>query len=190
MLLLTERYSDKIAGQLSCYDRVVIQGTLPNFCYAEGMTAFLYANKIRIFDYPRFAEPLKNELRENAQRIAKENGLEIEFIRKGKYDKEKRIASILNERGRHPGLVHIFSAMELCPTYKPWHDQKTHRTYLKPDQSKCLHYYFYFIDEKLGLCYVRVPTWCPFRLQIYFNIIGVSCRPNTLPILYLKAKAT
>ena len=78
-------------------------------------------------------------------------------------------APILNERGRHPGLVHIFSAMELCPTYKPWHDQKTHRTYLKPDQSKCLHYYFYFIDEKLGLCYVRVPTWCPFRLQIYFN---------------------
>jgi hypothetical protein len=28
---------------------------------------------------------------------------------------------------------------------------------------------FYFIDEKLGLCYVRVPTWCPFRLQFYCN---------------------
>ncbi|MCP4763054.1 MAG: MarR family transcriptional regulator, partial [archaeon] len=24
-------------------------------------------------------------------------------------------------------------------------------------------------DEDLGLCYVRVPTWCPFQLQIYFN---------------------
>ena len=32
-----------------------------------------------------------------------------------------------------------------------------------------LHYYFYFIDEELGLCYVRVPTWCPFGLQAYFN---------------------
>ncbi len=31
------------------------------------------------------------------------------------------------------------------------------------------HYYFYFIDEELGLCHVRVPTWCPFRLQVYFN---------------------
>ena len=29
--------------------------------------------------------------------------------------------------------------------------------------------YSYFIDEELGLCYVRVPTWCPFRLQVYFN---------------------
>ena len=25
------------------------------------------------------------------------------------------------------------------------------------------------IDEELGLCYVRVPTWLPCRLQIYFN---------------------
>ena len=30
-------------------------------------------------------------------------------------------------------------------------------------------YYFYFLDEQLGLCYLRVPTWCPFRLQFYFN---------------------
>jgi hypothetical protein len=30
-------------------------------------------------------------------------------------------------------------------------------------------YYFYFMDEQLGLCYLRVPTWCPFRLQFYFN---------------------
>jgi len=32
-----------------------------------------------------------------------------------------------------------------------------------------LHYYFYFIDEQVGLGYVRVPTWCPFRLQVYIN---------------------
>jgi hypothetical protein len=36
-------------------------------------------------------------------------------------------------------------------------------------QGKCLHYYFYFIDPELGLCYLRAPTWCPFRLQFYFN---------------------
>ena len=76
---------------------------------------------------------------------------------------------ILQKRGDHPGLVHILSAMESCSTYKPWHDKKTGETYLKPDHGRCLHYYFYFMDEKLGLCYVRVPTWCPFRLQIYFN---------------------
>jgi len=28
---------------------------------------------------------------------------------------------------------------------------------------------FYFVDEDLGLCHVRVPTWLPCRLQICFN---------------------
>jgi hypothetical protein len=70
---------------------------------------------------------------------------------------------------KHPGLVCIFSAMEPCSTYQPWHNKETGKTYLRPDDGKCLHYYFYFIDEELGLCYVRVPTWLPCRLQIYFN---------------------
>ena len=88
MMLLTDRYSDKIRGVLSCFDRVVIQGTLPTFCYAQGMAGFLSYKNIRIFDYPRFAEPLRDELRENAERVASENGLEIEFIRKKNFRKE------------------------------------------------------------------------------------------------------
>ena len=55
--------------------------------------------------------------------------------------------------------------MEACDSYKPWHDKRTHRTFLRPDSGKCLLYYFYFIDPVLGLIYPRVPTWCPFRLQ-------------------------
>ena len=50
---LLERYDDRIAGVLSCYDRVVITGTLPTVCYAEGMTRFLAATGVRVFDYPR-----------------------------------------------------------------------------------------------------------------------------------------
>ena len=25
------------------------------------------------------------------------------------------------------------------------------------------------MDAEVGLCYLRVPTWCPFRLQFYCN---------------------
>ena len=168
--LLTDRYAAEIAGTLSCYDRIIIQGTLPKWCYASGMTEYLYAHKIRIFDYAQWAQPLREAIRENAERLAVENGLEIEFIRsKKKFRQEKRVKEILDKRGAHPGLVCILSAMEPCRTYKPWHDKKTHGNYLKPDDGKCLHYYFYFIDEELGLCSARLPTWCPFRLQFYCN---------------------
>jgi len=167
--LLTERHAAKIRGTLSCLDRVVIMGTLPQFCYADGMTSYLYQHQIRIFDYPKWAEPLRDEIRSHAEQVAAEAGVQIEFVRRADERKEDRIAKVLAKRGDHPGLVHVLSAMESCGTYKPWHDKESHRTFLKPDTGKCLHYYFYFIDAELGLCYLRVPTWAPFRLQFYFN---------------------
>jgi len=168
--LLTEKYGDDLQGVLNCYDRVLVTGHVQRWCYAQAMTSYLYQHDIRIFDYTKFVQPLRESIRANAETIAKENGVEIEFVRKSKhFRKEKRIKKILKERGDHPGLVHIFSAMESCPAYRPWHDKPTGKTYVKAASGKCLHYYFYFIDEDLGLCYLRVPTWAPFRLQFYFN---------------------
>lgn len=167
--LLTERYASEIAGVLSCWDRVLVFGTLPKICYAQGMTSYLYQHNVRVFDYPRFAQHFRDELRQNAERLATENGIGIEFIRKRNFRKEDRVQEIIAQRGPHPGLVCIFSVLEPCSTYKPWHNPQNGKTYLVPDGGKCIHYYFYFIDEELGLCYVRVPTWLPCRLQIYFN---------------------
>lgn len=165
-----ERHREEIAAVLSCFDRVIITGTLPEIAHAEAMARYLSKRHIRLFDYPRWAEPLRDALRQNTERLAEQAGLKIEFI--GNYRafrKEARIKDMLAERGEHPGLVHIFSAMEACPSFRPWHDKNRHRTELEPTGGKCLHYYFYFIDELFGLCYLRVPTWAPFRLQVYFN---------------------
>jgi hypothetical protein len=49
-------------------------------------------------------------------------------------------------------LVPIFGAMETCSSYRPWHDKVTGKTYLKPDRSKCMTCYFYFLHEDFGLC--------------------------------------
>lgn len=169
-MIFLDKYSNFIQGIISCYDRIVIQGNIPGFNFAEGMTSFLKSNGIRIFDYAKqFAEPLRDIITENTKNLAAVNEIEVEYIQRKNFRKEERIKGILNKRGAHPGLVHIFSALEPCSQYKPWHDKKTGKTYLRGSNGKCLHYYFYFIDEDLGLMYVRVPTWCPFRLQIYFN---------------------
>ncbi len=167
--MLTDRYEERLAGVLSCYDRIVITGTLPGACYAAGMTSFLNAQHIRIFDYPRFAEPLRERIREGAQALAAEQGIEIQHIPQAHVRKEDVVAAVIKERGDHPGWVHIISAMEACDAYEPWHDKRTHQTFLRHTSGKCLHDDFYFIDAILGLIDLRVPTWCPFRLQFYCN---------------------
>lgn len=166
---LAARYAQNLAGVLSCYDRILIIGTLPGACFADGMTSFLNSHGIRIFDYPQFALPLRERIRANAQALAAEHGAAIEYIAKAHVRKEEVVAKVLAARGDAPGLVHVISAMETCATYQPWHDKRSGHTFLRPDTTKCLHYYFYWMDRELGLIHVRVPTYCPFRLQVYCN---------------------
>jgi hypothetical protein len=170
MNTLADLHSNQVVGTLSCFDRVIIFGSLPDIGYADAMKRYLSLRGIRLFDYAQWAEPLRDEIRANAERLAAEAGIRIEYIRKPKaFRKDDRIRDILAERGTHPGLVHIFSATEPCSAYQPWHNKETHVTSIRRTDKKCLHYYFYFIDPVFGLGYVRVPTWAPFRLQIYFN---------------------
>jgi hypothetical protein len=166
---LVNRYAVNMHGVLSCYDRILITGTLPGACYADGMTSFLYSRGVRIFDYAQFAEPLRDRVRARALEVCVSAQLEIEHVSKSHIRKEELVQQVLAKRGDTPGLVHVISAMEACPSYRPWHDKATGKTYLRGDTGKCLHYYFYFIDEELGLCYLRVPTWAPFSLQFYCN---------------------
>lgn len=167
--LLTQRYADRIVGTLGCWDRVILNGTLTDVCHAGAVEAWLRRDGIRCFDLKVFAEPLRDQVRDHAILTARAAGLTIEHVERRNFRKEDRVAEVLEERGDAPGLVHVFSAMEACQAFKPWHDKITGKTGLRPTAGKCLHYYFYFLHPRLGLVYVRVPTWLPFRLQIYFN---------------------
>jgi hypothetical protein len=190
MTSLTERYTAQIARVLSCFDRIVITGTLPGVCFAEGMTNYPRQHGIRLFDYPRFAEPPREEIRGNAERIARENGLGIQFIRSvHAFRKEDRIRAILQQRGNQPGLVHILSAMEPCPALTPWYDKATGKTTPRYKDGRCLrYYYFYLLDPELGLRYTRVPTWAPFRPRFYrdgHNHLAGQLRQAGIPLAQL-----
>ena len=112
--LLRDRYRERLAGVLSCYDRIIVTGTLPGASYAKGMTAFLWARRISVFDYPRFAEPPGDRVRERAAELASAAGVTIEHIAKSHIRQEDVVAKVLAVRGDHPGLLHIISAMEAC----------------------------------------------------------------------------
>ena len=81
-MAITEKYSDKIAGVINCYDRVNIKCRIGMFGYAGGMDAFFYSINRKHFDYCKVFEPITDQINKRVEGIAKENGLEIEFVRK------------------------------------------------------------------------------------------------------------
>jgi hypothetical protein len=173
---LTDRYATNLRGVLSRYDRIIVTGTPPGACHAGEMTSFLYAKGIRIFDYPRFAEPLRDRIRRRARAVCEAHGVGIERVNKSRIRKEDLAARVLAVLGEAPGLVHVISTMESRQSHKPWVDKTNGHVFLRPTIGQCPHYYFCFIDEALDLCYLRVPTWAPFALQFYRNGHGALTR--------------
>jgi hypothetical protein len=134
------------------------------------MTSFFYGQGYKTFDFAKIFTPVTEKIDANIKKMARNNGIEIEFVRRvGAFRKEDKIAEILQKRGNHLGLVHIFSQLEVLQTYDPWHNKVEKRTYFKPATTKRKVYYIYFIDKLLGLCYIKVPTIAPYILWFYCN---------------------
>jgi len=162
-------HKNEIAGVISVNDRIIIRGNLPGISYKDGMTSYLYSNKIKIFDYVKFASDLRDEYNVYVANFAKENNIPVKALNSYKISKENEVRKYLEIRGDSPGLICILSAVEGCPTYYPWRDKKTGKSFLRYRPGKCKHYYFYFMDEEFGLCYLRIATYAPFGLQFYCN---------------------
>jgi len=66
------------------------------------MTNFLYVRGIRIFDYPRFAEPLRERIRERAQQVCETASVQIKRVNKSHIRKEDLVTRVLAVRGDTP----------------------------------------------------------------------------------------
>jgi hypothetical protein len=169
-----KKYSTHIVGTVSCFDRIIISGTLTNWGYPEAMKSYLLHNDIKIFDYVKLAKEINDQIRLQIESIASEHNTEVEYIRSPKqFDKQSNIEILLKQRGTEPGLLKIYSSMETCESYFPYFNKETKLPSIKQRSAKrsakCIHYYIYFIDKILVLCFLRIPTWLPCRVQFYFN---------------------
>lgn len=164
-----EKYNDSIKGFIGCYDRLRLKGRLHDFSYTGAMENYLYRNEVKIFDYPRHWQSITARYKTHVEDLAKKAGVQIEYVSSYRVNKEALVREVLAKRGNAPGLVHIISAVELGPQYKPHYNKEKQQAELVYRQGKCLHYYFYFIDEEIGLCFIRVSTWSPFGIQFYCN---------------------
>lgn len=167
--LLTERFERNISGSISCFDRVIVYGTYQPIQYPKAMSYHLYSEGVKLVEYEKqFANRLRLQMTEHIKQIANREGLEIHHV--GQHiRKESFVSDLLKKRGEHDGIVCLLSAMEGCSCFKVKKNHQTGFLELQWSQGKCLHYYVYVMDPDYGLCYLRIPTWAPFRLQFYFN---------------------
>ena len=92
---------------MSCYDRVLITGTLPGM--RRGMTRYLHARGIRIFDYPQFAMTLRDRVRNRCSIAGCRGGDRHRAHRQGAYPQGRRCCkgAVAERRSPRAGAHHL-----------------------------------------------------------------------------------
>src|SRR5688572_27599406 len=109
---LEQRHATQVEGRLLCFDRLLVFGTLMRLQNPAAIGSMLHDAGPGAFDLKLWAMPLSAQVRANADALAKQHGLTIEFVADRKVRKEDLVQARLAGRGPAPGLVCILSAME------------------------------------------------------------------------------
>jgi len=88
----------------------------------------------------------------------------------GRTDKERLVPQIRGQHGvAENGLIAVLSTLEMAQSYDVSCKQEDSAETLVRRARKCLHYDFYFADERFGQAQVRLATWFPFDGHVLLN---------------------
>jgi hypothetical protein len=161
-----KKHQEKIAGVISCPDRIIFKGYLP-IAHSEGMDGFLTSRGVLLKDFKEFVMHQSNRFRDHAIQIASKSGRPYKYLYSSGIRKEEHAKNIAEKDGITEGLICVFPIVEPCQSFILRYGEK--RPHLVSAQRKCLCFYFYFIDRQMGLMHVRIQSWFPMTIQIYIN---------------------
>src|SRR5262249_17054197 len=154
---------------LSGFDRIRLRGTLPRLVSTGGLLRWLESAGVLLKEFPGYAEARTRQLREFLEEKAAEGGRPVQYLQ-GYTNKEALVQQCRLGNGAAPGgLVCAFSTLENCTSYDVYRNPMTRLIDLRRRSRKCLHYYFYFDDDRFGLSQIRLQTWFPFNTNVVLN---------------------
>jgi hypothetical protein len=159
------QHRERIAGTLSCFDRVIFKGHLP-ISHAAGLESFFYRIDSKLAEFKEIALYLARRLKDHAEALARQAHRPYQYLNRP-VRKEELAREIAVKQGFDRGLICVFAAVEPVQAFRLVYGEGRPR--LRSEWRKCLVHYFYLIDPEFGFMHVRRPTWFPFTMQIYVN---------------------
>ena len=122
---IIEKYSEKIKGILTGFDRIIINGYSRQLNNCRQFLYYLIQNNCNLVDFNKFAEEHTSSLYTNIEKLVKEQNRPTEFIMSSKVNKDEIVRKIFNDNPVKEGLVCCISAMEVCDTMTIKGNKKT-----------------------------------------------------------------
>ncbi len=168
MCKMIDQYADKIKGQFSFFDRMIINGYLRPLLSEETRIGCLYSMGIPLRDFTEYFKSITDQLITNIESSADELGRPVVYLPSARDRKENVAKDFLLSAPVDEGLVCVLKTLESCRTAKVVGGGNG-KHFLKSSSTKCLHYYLYYLDQEFGFMFVKIQTWFPFNIQVYIN---------------------
>jgi len=171
-------HQDSIVGTLTTFDRMIFKGHLTMFYPNGAFGRFLNRQGVLLKDFKPYVETVSQQIKQHVEQLANEAGrpfryLESAMTAKNGQSKEGLAQQIARADNVTEGLIGVFSTLEPCATFTVRGNHASHKLEVARRRSKCLHYYFYYLDAELGFMHVRLQSWFPYQIQVYVN--GREC---------------
>jgi hypothetical protein len=171
-------HQDNLIGSLTSFDRMIFKGHL-TMLYPKGAFArLLNCQGVLLKNFKTYVEGVSLQIKQHAEQLASETGRPFRYLEacmtaKNGQSKEALAQQLASDDQVKEGLIGVFSTLEPCSTFTVRGNHESHKLEVVRRQSKCLHYYFYYLDAELGFIHIRLQSWFPFQVQVYVN--GREC---------------
>lgn len=165
-----QQQAGRVWGVLSGFDRIRFRGTVRLLANVAGLRSFLSYRKVLLKDFCQFAQDLRDQVQASIESVATKAGKTPLYVASSSTDKEQLVREIQAKEGiADNGLVAVLKTVETCQSFDIFRNRETKHLDLVPRLRKCLHYYVYWQDRRLGLTQVRIQTWLPLNAHIVLN---------------------
>lgn len=167
-----QRFSDKIIGVLSGFDRLIVRGSLRQISYArngKGLQGLLSRQQVLLKDFGHYVQTVSDQVKEASCRAAISQHRPVQYLRSSKTDKHALAQAIAEKDGIRNGLIAVFTCIEPCMSFKVGPNPQTKKLEIEYLPRKCLFIYHYLIDSHFGFMNARIQSWFPFQIQICLN---------------------
>ena len=167
MCKMIDQYADKIKGQFSFFDRMIINGYFRPLLSEQTRIGYLYSMGIPLRDFTEYFKDVTDRLLKQIEDSAGELGRPVVYLPSAKDRKEDIAKGFLLSDPVDEGLICVLKTLESCRTAKVVGREGRH--FLRSSYTKCLHYYLYYLGREFGFMFVKIQTWFPFNIQVYIN---------------------
>lgn len=156
----------KIHGVLSCFDRMLFRGYLPIMSGAS-MAQFLQSEQVNCGNLKQFLLETSERVKGHAKQMAAAGGRPYIYLPGAGVRMEQQSGELAERDGICEGLICVFAKVEPCRSFSFKYSKGD--AYVNSATRKCLHFYYYFMEPKLGLIHVQIQGWFPLRMQVFMN---------------------